>query len=372
MRVLVNALSVNNLSGRHVLLGHISRLAFWTRGQHEYLVLFHKENSDLCRNLGANVEWLECPKITSKWIGRAAWELSRLEKVAREQRSEMLFLPSGTIVPGLSLPQVSLAQNPFALVDGLERNLAARVKGTFQRYNYRRAVHEAAMMIYNSEYMRQAYRKNAGFSEQASRVVFQAIDDITHEMAAQTREDIRRKHHQVLCVSAMAPHKNVETLVEAIGILRRECQIPAHLVIAGSWSSFGYRKRIESLIARRCLGDHVEVRGHVSRDELHQLYAESVVFSLMSRCESFGIPAVEAQAFGTPVVSSNCCAIPEICGNGGLYADPGDAGEVARLLGKLLACNSDWEELSEKARENASRFHWDRCSRGLLDMFNHV
>jgi glycosyltransferase involved in cell wall biosynthesis len=92
----------------------------------------------------------------------------------------------------------------------------------------------------------------------------------------------------------------------------------------------------------------------------------------MSWCESFGIPAVEAQAFSTPVVSSNCCAIPEICGDGGIYPDPGDLHSVADSLAELLNNKVKWDQLSEAARDNASKFRWDICSRPLLDVFNNL
>ncbi|GAG17383.1 unnamed protein product, partial [marine sediment metagenome] len=55
MRVVVNALSATNLSGRRVLLGHVSRLARWTAGRHEYCVLYHRANRDIRRDLGPNV-----------------------------------------------------------------------------------------------------------------------------------------------------------------------------------------------------------------------------------------------------------------------------------------------------------------------------
>ena len=372
MRVLVNALSVNNLSGRHVLLGHLERLADWTYGEHDYLVLYHGRNSDLCRDLGGNVDWQQCSDLTAHWAGRAAWEVSSLDRLAKKANAAFMFTPSGTVVPGFDLPQVSFAQNPWALVNGLDRSAAGHLKAALQRRNYRSAVRKAAMMIFNSEYMRGLYRDNAGREEQASAVVYQAVDDKTHDVAAVMRETVVRKPLQVLSVSAMAPHKGAETLVEAISLLHRQHGIPARLVMAGSWPDASYREKIENLIHQCNMPQYVDIRGHVDRAELWQLYAESQVFSLMSRCESFGIPAVEAQVFGTPVVSSDCCAIPEVCGQGGLFAALGDAARTAEYLSKLLSDPAVWEEYSEVALNNGARYRWESCSRGLLEMFDHI
>jgi len=283
-----------------------------------------------------------------------------------------MFTPSGTLVPGFELPQVVFAQNPWALVTGIMRTWPEKGKAALQRRNYRRATEKSSFMIFNSEYMRKAYRQNAGLQERASEVVYQALDDGTHAIAARMRTHVKRKPLQIVCVSAMAAHKGVETVVSALSLLRSQHRIPARLILAGAWPDSDYQRKIQDLIERLGLRDSVDIEGHVSRERLNTLYAESRVFALMSQCESFGIPSIEAQAFGTPVVSSNCCAIPEVCGEGGYYPEPGNAEATADSLAQLLDDESTWDQLSRKAVENASRYRWDVCSRGMLEMFQHV
>ena len=143
-------------------------------------------------------------------------------------------------------------------------------------------------------------------------------------------------------------------------------------MLAGAWPDSAYERNIRRLVAALGLGAAVEFAGFVSRARLERLYAESRVFCLMSRCESFGIPAVEAQLFGTPVVSSTVCAIPEICGRGGVFCDPDDVPGVAAALRLLLQDAAEWARLSAAARVNAERFAWSRCSRSLVECLVEV
>jgi len=73
MRVVVDALGVRNLSGRNVLLGHLFQLAAMTTGRHEYVVLYHRLNRAIHRDLGSNVEWLQCSSCTANWAWRHLW-----------------------------------------------------------------------------------------------------------------------------------------------------------------------------------------------------------------------------------------------------------------------------------------------------------
>lgn len=357
------------MSGRHVLLGHLSQLSKWTRGQHEYYVLHHRHNSDLCRDLGENVRWVNCPPYTSRWATRAVWERSALPNLVTRLKIDFVFMPSGMVAHGCPVPQVSFAQNPWCLVKGIGRTPSDVLKAAIQRHEYRVAMRNAAMMVFNSEYMRSAYRENASFEEKYSEIVYQGIDDTTFESAVRIAPIIKKDPYAILSVSAMAPHKGVDTLIKALERLIRQYRLPVRLSLVGPWPDNRYEKKMRNLISELRLQDSVTIAGFVSREKLHQYYAESGIFCLMSQCESFGIPAVEAQAFGTPVVSSTCCAIPEVCGLGGVYLLHDDIEGVSSALHRLLTDAKEWDVLSCAAAANASRFKWDLCSRPLLNMF---
>lgn len=370
MRFLINGLSVTNASGRHVLLGHLRGLAARALGRHEFVVLWHAANRDLVRDLGPNVRWRECPGACRHWLGRALWEHAFLRRVCAAQGVGAAFSPAGLAMPVGKLPQIVFCQNPWALVRGLPRSPAEAIKAALQRQGYRKAVKQAAIMVFNSRFMEAAYRANAGRDPRHSLIAYQGVDEET--FAAADRAPRARVPGLIVSVSAMAPHKDVGTLLRAVAVLRDRFQYPARLKLVGAWPDLRYRASMTALMETLGLTRSVEILGHVTRAELHASYASASVFALFSRCESFGIPAVEAQAFGTPVVGADCCATREIDGDGGLYVPPGDFEAAAESLHRVLAGEALWRELSARARANAQRFRWAACTEPLEMAFEKV
>lgn len=366
-RLLINALSVTNTSGHHVLLGHLQQIVSHLHGHLRLVVVVRDDLAELRAALNPQVDWVIAPAATRHWMCRALWERVYLPRLAQRHAARAYFTPSGIAAHGLAIPQIVFCQNPWALVPAARRRRDA-CKAWLQRRAYRLAMRVAEVMVFNSRYMQEAYRTNAGFAERRGMVVYQAANDSTHLRA---RQEVTRQPQQIVCVSAMAPHKNIETLVRAFQQVR--AALPAaRLVLAGGWPDAAYERKIRRLVAALGLNDAVDLTGFVSRERLEQLYAESRVFCLMSRCESFGIPAIEAQLFGTPVISSTVCAIPEICGAGGRYCDPDDVPAVAAALGQLLQDDTEWQQLSAAARTNAARFVWAQCSQPLINVIADV
>ena len=366
-RILVNALSVTNPSGLHVLLGHLDRSADALQGRCRFVVLC-RENMDALRSgLGSRVDWEFAPAATRNWLGRAGWERANLAHLAGKHVACAYFTPSGIAAHALEIPQIVFCQNPWALVPAARRMLDF-LKAWLQRRAYRRAMRVADVMVFNSRYMQQAYRENAGFEEKRGLVVHQAADEATRARVA-SQAPVPRKPGQIVSVSVMAPHKNAEALIRAFHAVRTPGHPEARLHLAGSWPDSAYERKIRDLVDALGLHESVHFAGFVSREQLDRFYAESQVFCLMSRCESFGIPAIEAQLFGTPVVSSTVCAIPEICGAGGLFRDPDDVSGIAEALRSLIDDDREWQRLSGLARENAERFSWSSCYKPLIDLF---
>jgi glycosyltransferase involved in cell wall biosynthesis len=366
MHVLVDALCVSNPSGRQLLAGHIGYMV--ESGRHRFTVLHHAGNADLAERLpGAACRCVAVP-LMRHWGVRAVCEPVAVRTAARRVGAEAVFTPAGFCVPACRLPQMVFCQNPWALVPEIHVTLGDRLKAALQRRAYRTAVSTAHSLVFNSEYMRAAYAANAGRSPKRAWIVPQGVDEAVFAAASEQRTTVRDRW-RVVSVSVMAPHKGADTLVTAVAALRAR-GLPVMLDLIGAWPDARYRQAVETRIAASGLREVVRLRGHVAPDELHTAYAQARVFSLLSRCESFGFPAVEAQAFGTPTVCSRCCAMPEVQGEGGLHPAVDNPLEAADALERLLTDDMEWARRSQLARANADRFHWRLCSSKLLEVMN--
>ncbi|MFC1605442.1 glycosyltransferase family 4 protein [Pseudomonadota bacterium] len=367
MRLLINTLSIGSMSGEHVVYGFL-RPMLRNLGTKDHAIVLHYENQPPPQEIKAsNLTTLSVSERWRHWALRAAWEMTRLPALVKQNGVDRVLNVSGAITPFLAVPQVSLAMNPWCFVKSARSGWVQEVKAFTQRRAYRYAFRKAAHMVYISDHLRSLYRQaNADVleDEAESTIAYVGLNDALFE-AAQQFQSMERKAYSILSVSAFAPWKGVQTIVEAVHLIRQK-SIPATLSLVGPWPNAQYETRMRDLISKFNLQDAVTILGKIDVNELYRHYATHQVFCLMSSCESFGIPAAEAMAFGTPVVSTDCCAIAEVCDGAGQFGPVDDAQWTARALERLLSSKSAWDEMSETARQNASKLSWRSCVSPLL------
>lgn len=358
--LLVDALSVNNLSGRHVLLGHLRELASALSAEWRFTLLVHRGNTDLVEALPQGVAHVVA-QAGPGWWSRTVWGWRHFDRVAQQCGADLVFSPSGMLSPGCSLPQVVLAQNPWPLMPG-----AKGLRLWLQRRGFARAQRRAWRMVFNSGYMQRLYAEAFGLPPRASLVAYQGID-VTCFDEDPVAWGLQGRQPHVLTVSVMARHKAIEALVDAFALVAGSVA-DARLVLLGGWPDAAYRREIEGRVQRAGLAARVDILGHTDAATLRAHLRRARVFCLLSRCESFGIPAVEAQAAGTPTVVAAGTAAPEITGHGGAVVPQDDPEAAAAALLGLLQDDTTWSQASSAARRNADRFHWQPCSAPLADL----
>ena len=109
--------------------------------------------------------------------------------------------------------------------------------------------------------------------------------------------------------------------------------------------------------------------GYVSDQLLAKFYQHALIYVFPSRNEGFGIPVLEAFAYGLPVIIANNSCLPEIAGDAALSFDPADESALYEKFQILLSNEDLRKEMSKKALERLSFFSWEKAAKELKSIF---
>ncbi len=172
-----------------------------------------------------------------------------------------------------------------------------------------------------------------------------------------------------LYVGGFNPHKNVDVLVRAHGMLVADrLPDPPHLLLVGPVETDVFHAdpgRVHEVIAEAGTQELVKWLGFVPDEELRHLHSGALALVLPSQCEGFGLPAVEAAACGTPTIATTESPLPDLLAGGGVFVKPGDAGALKAALTRML-CEEDRREMGRVALERARELSWERGARLAL------
>ena len=161
----------------------------------------------------------------------------------------------------------------------------------------------------------------------------------------------------ILHVGAVQTRKNLVRLIEAFEIA---APAPWRLVLAGG-DGFGAGE-VRSRALSSPAVDRIDFVGWVDDRRLAALYARSSLFAFPSLDEGFGIPVLEAMAWGLPVIASNRSSLPEVCGDAALLVDPVYAEALGAAIHALIEDPARAAGMAAKGRERARRRPWSAAA----------
>lgn len=140
-----------------------------------------------------------------------------------------------------------------------------------------------------------------------------------------------------------AHNKNLERLIEAISGLNVKLTILGHL-----------REHQTQLLEKY----KIDFENYFSLPYQHVIkrYQEADIVSFVSLYEGFGLPIIEANAIGRPVITSTVTSMPEVAGNAALLVEPTNVSEIRNAIVKIIENESVRNNLIEAGKENVKRF----------------
>lgn len=106
----------------------------------------------------------------------------------------------------------------------------------------------------------------------------------------------------------------------------------------------------------------VQIKGYIPIEDFVAIVNSAEVLLLPSFYEGFGLPILEAQACGVPVITSNVASMPEVAGEGAIFVNPYNVDEISKAISRIIQSKEKKDELVRKGFENIKKFSWEKCA----------
>jgi glycosyltransferase involved in cell wall biosynthesis len=320
---------------------------------------------------------------------------------------EMLFHPVDTLFVSAHAVPVIHPKNTVAVIHGLEYEFCPQAysfwERLYMRWSIKFSCQWAKKIIAVSENTKKDLLNLYKVPEEKIEVIYEGVSICHPELVSGSQEMLKHDSHAasrgvqhdnskyLLFIGRLEERKNIVNIINAFEILKEQYKLPHKLVLAGK-PGFGWEKIKDKITNANCTEDIVEL-GFVSEEEKWNLLKDADVFVFPTLYEGFGLPILEAQSAGTPVVAANNSSIPEVinCHSersvseaeesglksfnytrddkcSALLVNPNNAEEIADAVYKIISDEKLKNDIINKAHENIKRFSWERCANQVAEI----
>jgi glycosyltransferase involved in cell wall biosynthesis len=360
---LLEGLDAHDKENTYVLLSPRFRRAYSVTWPHLSDRFRNVEVMSTLARLGENVE-------------KAWWEQVGLLKSGKAEQVDLLHCPY------FASPLVSLFPTVVTIHDVIPL--------IFKEYAWRKltlaynalvssAAKRAQAIIAVSQCSKRDIERTLQIPSDRIHVIGNAVDGsfrpITDSwLLAAVRERYNIGDRYALYFGGFDLRKNVPRIIRAYAQLPPALRERYQLVVAGRLHHLGHPLYPDPrpLVHELGLNGQVVFTGQIREQDKAPLYSGATTFLFPSLYEGFGMPVLEAMACGTPVLTSNTSALPEVAGEAGVLVDPQSEAAIAEALGHLLEDDRFRRELGERALERSRFFTWQQVAEQTVEVYRQV
>jgi glycosyltransferase involved in cell wall biosynthesis len=173
----------------------------------------------------------------------------------------------------------------------------------------------------------------------------------------------------LLHLGGFSPIKNTVRIVDAFAAVAEDMS-EMSLVFAGQLDQCYEETR--QAVERHGLQDRVHFTDYFSAEDLPELFRYATALVYPSLIEGFGLPLLEAQASGTPVITSDRFSMPEVAGPAGRLVDPNDTMSLAAAMAQVAALVEDPLRSDPDCVNHARKFSWKETARRTLAAYEAI
>ncbi|HHX58361.1 MAG TPA: glycosyltransferase family 4 protein [Candidatus Moranbacteria bacterium] len=175
---------------------------------------------------------------------------------------------------------------------------------------------------------------------------------------------------KIICVSRLTRRKSINTLIEAVAILKKEKR-KVKLEVAGEGED---RARLEKLVREHQLEEEVEFVGLIDHDQVADFYTQADIFALTSLNEGMSNTILEAIAMGLPIITTNTGGTAELVEDekNGFIVAKENPEQVANCIKKLEDNQKLLKAMGAESRIKAEKMSWEKVAQEYFKLYQKV
>lgn len=171
----------------------------------------------------------------------------------------------------------------------------------------------------------------------------------------------------LLNVGLSHPRKNLMTVLKVLEFLQQQ-GLAVKLWKVGS----DFTAEQKSFIKTRGLEANITYFGKLNKQTLVKVYNAADMLLAPSLHEGFGMTLLEAMACGTPVITANVSAMPEVVGDAAVLVEPMDFQAIASTVCRLQNDSAYRQQLVALGLKRAKSFTWENTARQIADVYERA
>jgi glycosyltransferase involved in cell wall biosynthesis len=201
-------------------------------------------------------------------------------------------------------------------------------------------------------------------------VVYNGAHTEYKPLDSETIHEIRREYASgkpyFVFAGALHPRKNIEKLLEAFALFKKETKSDMQLLLVGrfAWKS----DSIKNALSQHPFRDDIHNYDYMNVDKLSKIIGSAYALTFVSLFEGFGIPILEAIRCHVPSITANKTSMPEVVGETGILVSPDSTEEIAQAMKTIVTDTALRQRLIDNCEVQGSKFCWDKSAEDFYQL----
>ena len=229
------------------------------------------------------------------------------------------------------------------------------------RFVFKRVAQSSKFILTPTQHVKNDLQKFVAIPDEKIVVTYEAADT-----APGALQEYSHPFKQfLLYVGQQSDYKNIKRLCDAHQqLLQTHPDLGLILVGRKNASVQKHQRYVENMKDKNIL-----FTGFVEDSQRDWLFTHTAAYIFPSLMEGFGLPGLEAMAYGAPVVSSSATCLPEVYGEAAHYFDPRDTYDMVRAINEVLVDDDLKNKLINNGHTQLGKYSWHRMATQTHDVY---